>query len=267
VNPVGRIAAALRGERWWQLVLELALLVAGILIALAVDGWMDDRRDARAERQYLELMVNELDRDLEMLAEYFDFEERQVEDGILAYRALREGVAPEGRDAVATALTRLIGRRTLRFNRSTYTEILSTGNLRLIRNARLRDGIIGLYESNERITAIRDRNNEVFVDQMYMQYLLDSGLVAPRPGHNLAQLATSMARFRDRLGVPVDASNDRLWDLRADAPELAVLTNKVWFRGFVSYAGIAQMKDVGENIQSVRDESTAELARRWPERR
>lgn len=266
MNPVRRVSEALREMRWAQVVLELALLVVGILIALAVDGWMDDHRDARAERQYLELMVHELDRDLEMLGEYFDFEERQIEDGILAYRALREGVAPEDRDAVATALTRLTARRTLRFNRSTYTEILSTGNLRLIRNARLRDRIVGLYESNERVTAIRDRNNEVFVDQMYMQYLLDSGLVAPRPGHNLPQMATSMAGFRDRLGVPVDASNDRLWDLPADAPDLAILTNKVWFRGFVSYAAIPQMKDVGQSIQSLRDEITAELARRWPER-
>lgn len=267
MNPVRRISEALRGMRWAQVVLELALLILGILIALAVDGWMDDRRDARAERRYLELMVQELDRDLEMLDEYFDFEERQVEDGILAYRALREGVAPEDREAVATALTRLIARRTLRFNGSTYVDLLSTGNLRLIRNAQLRDRIVGLYESNERIMAIRDRNNEVFVDQMYLQYLLDSGLVAPRPDHNLPYMARSMARFRDRLGVPVDASNDRLWDLPAEAPDLAVLANKVWFRGFVSYAGIAQMKDVGENIQSLREEITAELARRWPERR
>jgi len=264
VNPVRRISEALREMRWAQLFLELALLILGILIALAVDGWMDDRRDARAERQYLELMVQEFDRDLEMLDEYFHFEERQIEDSIFAYRALRAGVAPEEREAVATALTRLIGRRTLRFNRSTYTDLLSTGSLRLIRNPQLRDRIVGLYESNDRVIVIRDRNNEVFVDQMYLQFLLDSGLVAPRPDHNLPQMATSMAGFRDRLGVPVDVSNDRLWDLPPDAPELVILANKVWFRGLVSYAGGAQMKDVDENIQSLRDEIAAELARRWP---
>ena len=50
MSPLRRLATALRGERWWQVALELALLTGSILAALAVDGWMDDRRDARPER-------------------------------------------------------------------------------------------------------------------------------------------------------------------------------------------------------------------------
>ena len=114
-------------------------------------------------------------------------------------------------------------RRTLRVNRSTYTDLSSTGNLRLIGNPQLRDRIVGLYESNDRVVGIRDR-----------------------------------------VGVAVDTSDDRLWDLPAAAPERTILANNVWFRGFVSYAAILQLKDVGEGIRSVRDEITAELARRRP---
>jgi hypothetical protein len=95
VNPVRRFAAALREMRWSHVVIELALLVGGILIALA-------------------------------------------------YRALRNGVLPEERDAVAAALGQLTSRRTLRLGRATYTDLLSTGNLRLIRNADLRDRIVRL---------------------------------------------------------------------------------------------------------------------------
>jgi hypothetical protein len=261
VNPVRRFSDALREMRWAQVVLELALLVLGILIALAVNGWMDDRRDARAERQYLELLVRDLDRDLGMLVEVVAYEERQVEDGILAYRALRSSVAPADREAVAGALTRLTSRRTLRLTRATYTDLLGTGNLRLVRNAALRDRIVGLYETNERTVVIRDRNNEVFVDQMYLQYLLGSGLIAPRPSHNLL---TPMQEFAERVAVPVDARSDRLWRLPDDDPERLVLANKVWFRSFVSQAAIAQTQTMTEEIRSVRDEITAELARRWP---
>ena len=75
--------------RWAQVVVELVLLVAGILIALAVDGWIDDRRDARVEREYLELLVRDLDRDLEVLKEVVDFERAQVADAALAYRGVR----------------------------------------------------------------------------------------------------------------------------------------------------------------------------------
>ena len=44
MNPVHRFSEARREIRWAQVVLELAPLILGILIALAVDGWMDDRR-------------------------------------------------------------------------------------------------------------------------------------------------------------------------------------------------------------------------------
>jgi len=266
MNPVGRLSASLRGMRWAQVVLELALLIIGILIALAVDGWMDGRREASAERQYLKLLVRDLNRDLAVLDEVMAYEQRQVEDGILAYRALRGDVAPADREAVAGALTRLTSRRTLRLTRATYTDLLSTGNLRLLRNAGLRDRIVGLYETNERAQVIRDRNNEAFVDQMYLQHLLGSGLIAPRPGHNLEPLLTPMREFAERVAMPVDARSDRLWRLPGDDPERIVLANKVWFRGYASQTAIAQTRTMVEEIRSVRDEIAAELARRWPSR-
>ena len=63
----GRFAAAVRSARWGHVALELALLVSGILIALAINGWIDDRRDAGIERQYLELLTRDLEQDLETL--------------------------------------------------------------------------------------------------------------------------------------------------------------------------------------------------------
>ncbi len=63
------------------------VLVLGILIALAVDDWMQGRRDARMEREYLQLLVRDLQRDEEILKEFMDFEARQTSDGIMAYRA------------------------------------------------------------------------------------------------------------------------------------------------------------------------------------
>ena len=264
MNPVRRISEALREMRWAQVALELALLVLGILIALAVDGWMDDRRDARAERQYLELLVRDLDRDLEVLDEFIAYEKRQVADSVLAYRALRGGVAAEDREAVAVALSRLTSRRTLRLTRATYTDLLGTGNLRLIRNPGLRDRIVGLYETNERTLVIRDRNNQVFVDDMYMQHLLDSGLVAPRPGNNLAVMDGPEREFAERVAMPVGTANDRLWQLPEDAPELVVLANKVWLRGLVSNGAIAQSQAMASEIREVREAIAVELARRWP---
>jgi hypothetical protein len=264
VNPVSRISEALREMRWAQLVLELALLILGILIALAVDGWMDDRRDVQSERRYLELLVRDLDRDLEVLGEFLDYEERQVADSVFAYRALRGGVAPEDREAVAVALTRLTWRRTLRLTRATYTDLLSTGNLRLIRTPALRDRIVGLYENNERALVIRDLNNQVFVDDMFLQYLWNSGLVAPRPARNLVVPNSSTRDFAERVALPVETTNDRLWQLPPDSSERAVLANKVWIRGHISIVAIANAQAMAGENREVREAIAAELDRRWP---
>jgi hypothetical protein len=247
--------------QWGQVLVELALLVTGILIALAIDSWIDDRRDARLERQYLELLVRDLDRDLATLDDALRFEEAQVAASVLAYRALRGGVAPAKREAVATALGQLTSRRTLRLGRATYTDLLSTGNLRLIRNPELRDSIVRLYENNERAQSIRDRNNQEFVDRMYMTYLLDRGLVMPRP-RRLPAIGESDKSFASRVGVGADTDDDLLWRLPPSSPEWNVLAGRVWHRGTVTEAAIEQYRQVVEEIRAVRREIEAELSRR-----
>jgi hypothetical protein len=160
--------------RWAQVAIELLLLVAGILIALAVDDWVQSRRDAQVQREYLQLLVRDLQRDDEILQEFIAYEERQTQDGVEAYRALRTKVAPADREVTAERLSRLSSRRTLRLVRATYTDLVSTGNLRLISNPALRDLIVKYYEDSDRRSTIIDRNNQFFVDQMYAAYLSSS---------------------------------------------------------------------------------------------
>ena len=75
MNPIGRLSRDLRDLRWGQVAVELVLLVAGILIALAIDDWIGSSRlpapgrDAQTERQYLEGIVRDLDRDLSAIPE------------------------------------------------------------------------------------------------------------------------------------------------------------------------------------------------------
>jgi hypothetical protein len=264
VLPIRRIASELRRLRWSHILVELLMLIIGILVALAVNGWIEDRADARIERQYLELLVRDLGLDLAVLAEVIAFEERQTADGILAYRALRRGVDVAGREAVSQALSNLISRRTMRLIRATYTDLISTGNIRLISNAALRDRIVGVYETNERALTVRDRNNQAFVDEMYAQYLLESGLVAPRPTSNLPAGVWVGRDFARRLAVPVDTSNDRLWQLDPHGPEWTVLTNKVWYRTLASANATNQARVMVEDIRAAREAIADELARRWP---
>jgi hypothetical protein len=263
MNPVRRISDELRQMRWAQVVIELLLLVVGILIALAVDDWVQSRRDARSERQYLQLLVRDLERDDEIIREFITFEDRQVADGVTAYRALRGAADIEDKEAVAGSMSRLMSRRTLRLVRATYSDMVSTGNLRLIGNNALRDRIITYYETSDRRTAIVDRNNQFFVDQVYAAHLLDTGLIAPRPNNNLPGISAAMEALAARIAMPVDARGDRLWLLPVDAPERQVLLGKLWQRTAVSSQAIVNVRVIATQAAEARAAIAAEIGRRW----
>ena len=122
-----------------------------------------------------------------------------------------------------------------------------------------------LYEANERVQLIRDRNNQEFVDRMYVTYLLDQGLVAPRPDRKLAAVAVSDANFAKRVGLATDTRLDRLWQLPPDAPQWSVLSGRLWYRGLASSGAIDQSRQIMIEIGTVQRAIAAELSsRRWP---
>jgi len=260
VSPVRGLASALREMRWGHVALELALLVAGILIALAVDGWIDDRRDARLEREYLGRLERDLAQSLETMDAFLAFERLQTADGVLAYRGLRD-VPGIGREQVAVALGHLANRRTLRLQGATYRDLLSTGNLRLIRSRELRDAVVRLYEDAERTTTIVDRNNQVLVDQAYGLPLLDSGLVAPRFSTNIQAIGEQLQALQARIALAPDPNADRLWQLPADSPERTRLASRVLRRTIVSTTTMSQVETLQGQFRTVREAVVAELAR------
>ena len=262
--PIRRLATDLRAVRWGHVLVEFVMLVVGILLALAVNNWVEDRRDARIERQYLERLVRDLDADIGFLAEMVEFERLQVDDGVMAWKALGDPKAIADREAVARALSHLSARRTLRMNRAAYTDLTGTGNLRLISDSALRDRIVGLYEANDRVSTIIDRNNQFYVDQMYAQFLASGGLIARRAHSNLAQLNEAYREIVPRIGRLPGVESDRLWNLPADSPVWLELRNEVWIRMLVSQTAINYLRTASESTRDVRSAVVAELDRRWP---
>lgn len=264
VLPVRRITSGLRELRWSHVFVEFTMLVLGIVLALAFNNWMEDRRDARVERQYLELLLRDLDRTLQTLQEFVAFEDTQAADGGAAYRTLTSGETVADREAVAQALSNLTVRRTLRITKATYTNLIGTGDIRLITNVGLRDRIIGVYEESDRYAAIIDRNNQVFVDQMYAMYVLDHAIVAIRARHNLPAVGRSDEAFAAAIGPTSTRPRDRIWQIEPGTIEWDALIGKLWERTQVSVQAAAMTRREIELVSGVRAAVETELARRWP---
>lgn len=260
-----RITAGFRELRWSHVFVEFVMLVLGILLALAFNNWMEDRRDVRVERQYFELLLRDLNRTLQALQEFGAFENAQADDGVMAYRALVSGKPVADREAVTQALANLKTRRTLRITKATYTNLISTGDIRLIANADLRDRIISFYEESDRYAAIIDRNNQVYVDQVYVMYMTDHAIVGFRSRGNLPVVSSSDDEFRAKVGPSITRPRDRLWQIEPGTLEWDVLIGVLWQRAQASVLAAAMTRPQLERVNELQRAVEAELARRWPD--
>ncbi len=126
-----------------RLLLELAVIVLGVLLALAADRWNQERSDRSLERAYLERFVDDIRRD-SLSAESYLSRFPGIEsarDTLL--RFVDGGPAPP-------ALNSTVSRAFDQFNlpaASTWNEILGSSSLGLLRAAGVRDVLSSYYGS------------------------------------------------------------------------------------------------------------------------
>ncbi len=138
---------------WLRVFVEGAVIVGSILLAFVIDAWWDGVQERELEREYLGRLVQDLDTDLRIgtftlaylkgTKETLEIVRLVIEDG--------EGV-DDPRSFLGTLYrsTRIIPPR---LALPTYSELLTTGNLRLIRNVELLTRLAEFFAIAER----RDR--------------------------------------------------------------------------------------------------------------
>jgi len=249
-----------RGLRWF--LAELLVVVAGILIAMSLNAWYQDRIDARSERQYLTLLARDLASMGQFLDETVAFEELQTRDALLLYRALSAPRLPPDTLPLSNAVEHLGGRRTLLLKSGTYDDLVSTGNFHLIRNARLRDQIAEYYQETNLRFEVINKNNAFFVDESFNARLLQSGLVQSRLSSNLPQLQSSNAPIMKELaGGYVDRPRDLLWTLPPDAREWSMVRSIVVSRLQVAQLSAFYGRERAAAARTLKAAIDAELAR------
>jgi hypothetical protein len=140
---------------------EIALVMIGILLALQVNNWNEDRKNQFKETRYL----NSLVRDLEAQIVQIDFKiERealskvQMEELLEEFRTNR---SIKFSDENVVRFNGMLDRATYVVNKPTFTELLSTGNLEVISNEELRNRIVDYYQKMELSELILLKNNDL----------------------------------------------------------------------------------------------------------
>ncbi len=140
---------------------QLLVVVSGILIALALDAWWDAREDGRRERAYLRQLDADLMETETIVAGYDRFLQPVDSTAALLVRAYRTPTPPVPDSVYAWFI---VGARfgVPRPVLGTAEALVTTGDLRLLRNDSLRTEIVAYLEYNRALLASQDAVGEVW---------------------------------------------------------------------------------------------------------
>lgn len=258
-NPISRISNRLLERSWASFALELLLVVVGILIALAIDGWNADREDRRFERAYLELLVRDLGQIESQLQEQIDFEAGIAEAAVSLHELIEADEPSRHSRQIGRMLTGAASRRTLVLDSAAYTDLISTGNLGLIQDRALRDRIIRYFTESERRELIIEKNNRVFIDESFVSFLVEHGVSyyiwKDSPVAQLLSLEVIEETFSKQMREPVD----QVLMLPREAPEWSRLKQRLTWRAMVSLADKGQAMGMLADTIELREALEAHL--------
>jgi hypothetical protein len=160
-----RVIAHFRKQEWTAIAIDFLIVVAGVFVGLQVANWNAARLEDRASRAATAQLIEDL-RDeawgFHYLLEYSDDVQASAERALAAL----EGRAARNDEALLIAAYRATQYREPRRRRSTYDELISTGEIGRIRDRALRDLAIQVYTTpmfdNIRQEGVSSRYREAF---------------------------------------------------------------------------------------------------------
>ena len=144
-TPADPVASRGNGFDWPHALVELATVVVGILIALALNNWAEARHNAALESGYLERLLADSTENITLLEERIQTHRRRADRLARLITWLKNGGQSPSNDEVSDVLCKWFLQPAMRLRRETYAELISTGNLSLLRDVPLR----GLLEQAE----------------------------------------------------------------------------------------------------------------------
>jgi len=127
---------------------EIVLVVLGILIALSINNWNQDRKEEILELEYLERILTDLNAD----KKYFQRQIVECEEVMdMCYQYIHKAYEEQKSKEDYIALVELFTDRTenLVVQNSTYSELNNAGKLSIFKNQQVKDSLIALHRDYE----------------------------------------------------------------------------------------------------------------------
>ncbi len=243
---------------------EIFLVVIGILLALQVNNWNQDRIDKANERTYLQNLKNDLKLQIDEFT--FTLNAESSVGNIMNNAAdfIEQGFYKTDMDSLNKMLSFVIANRSVNKYDATFEDLKSTGNIRLISNEELKRQLLEFYQSVDRADLVLQKNE--IVKANVREAIIENSLANLQVGYS-----SGLSDYLTTSGLPVEnpinnAELNRtfnatiLENINTDAG-LFKLNNLITNRYFSSLVTKAIIEEVKLSAEELYEAINAELER------
>lgn len=160
---IQKLATAIRGQDWFQVLIEVLIVIVGIFLGLQVQAWYEDSAERDLEYEYLHRLHTESIESLNFTAENYETlllpeNFRQIENGIVEVLHVFEGINNET-ELTPHHCTAIIVSHVYNDQKSnlpTITDLLASGQISLLQSADLKLALMSFTLSHN---ALKDMVN------------------------------------------------------------------------------------------------------------
>ncbi|MEM5566905.1 DUF6090 family protein [Psychroserpens sp. AS72] len=152
---------------------EIILVVIGILIALQINNWNENRKYKQQEIIYLENLKEDLEVQIQSQNIYIDFEEIIIQDckDIITHYETQKGF--HNMDSIYQKLSDLSVRWTFVNANTTLLEMINSGQINLIRNKELKKNLMEFNQIVQRFASNTLNNNTNLIDNLIAHNIIN----------------------------------------------------------------------------------------------
>ncbi len=154
---------------------EIALVVIGILIALQINNWNQVNVDIDTQNKYLTNILSDLDEQMTYIEIQKTYEKNFMEAAIPELTYFNTHNEFRFDSLFFANINTLAARKTFITTDPSFTDLISSGNIRLIKNEFLKNKIISYYQDLELSEKIIQNNNIFIVDQQFGKTVMNLG--------------------------------------------------------------------------------------------
>jgi hypothetical protein len=177
---------------------EIILVVIGILIALQINNWNEVRKESKKEARYLENLERDLENQLKSIDIQLQYERKYSKTGNTILNDYLGSDSIVFDSLMCAMLMTLTERKTFVRTDPTFEDLVSTGNLGLLKDNGLRNEIIEYYQELKRLEMVLQNNNTLHVDQGYAQKISDLVFVGESVTTRFIVLSTDLLKDPER---------------------------------------------------------------------